>query len=208
MNEKGDVQRPFKFVRERFSAWVASQVVCNGFVPLVLAIEIDKNRLKNISDQLDAFMICLRPAHSRPKINKIQIHFHDIFSQFGRNPKIITSGTIFRKISPKKKWNNTKISPEKCDADYREIWLRPHFSSRYKQEPRPFFLFKKINWITRPIKRHNNLQLDGGRPSGRSQMRRRRWRHFLNFFNDKMSSLCVCTTANLSVNFLLFNEFI
>ena len=72
MNEKKkcDVQRPLECVRERFSASVASQVVCNGFVRLVLAIEIDKNRFEE-GDQLDAFMICLRAARSRPtrKIN-------------------------------------------------------------------------------------------------------------------------------------------
>ena len=91
-------------------------------------------------------------------------------------------GEISRKICRRrrdnfeKKFHRKKKKSEttrKCDANYREIFrCRPikffitNRSPDLFTPPLHFFILKKINWITRPIKRHNNLQLDGGRPSG------------------------------------------
>ena len=127
MNEKKkcDVQRPLECVRERFSASVASQVVCNGFVRLVLAIEIDKNRFED-GDQLDAFMICLRAARSRPtrKINTFFL-MKFIFTFSHNLGEISRKNCRRRRDDFEKKFHRKKKKSEttrKCDANYREIF--------------------------------------------------------------------------------------
>ena len=158
MNEKKkcDVQRPLECVRERFSASVASQVVCNGFVRLVLAIEIDKNRFEE-GDQLDAFMICLRAARSRPtrKINtfflmKFIFTFSHNLGEISRKICRRRRDNFEKKFHPKKKKSETT---RKCDANYREIFrCRPikffievqTGAPTSSPPPLHFFILKKI----------------------------------------------------------------